>query len=197
MSFPPVLLRIVYWQTFEAVLNKNCLLKTARVSLGFILIGLFAGNVAKAVSNVSLQWAPNTDPSVVGYNVYYGGSSRSYTNSIPAGNVTNTVVDGLVEGKTYYFAVTAYDLFGDESDYSEETVYIVPGFLTLNLGQNIGDPMQIRFSVAPAHWYELQVSGDLENWVTIWHVQGVSNSWLEFDAPINAATSQYFRVIIR
>jgi len=158
---------------------------------------MFACTVAEAVSSVSLQWNPNTDPSVAGYNVYYGAASRVYTNVISAGNSDNLLIDGLVEGKTYYFAVTAYDEFGDESDYSDETVCIVPGFLTLTPGTNPGDPMQIRFPVAPSHSYELQVSEDLRNWNTIWQVTGVSNEWVQFDVPINiTVSSQFFRVIL-
>ena len=164
-----------------------------------VLAGLFACNIAKADSSVSLEWTPNTDPSVAGYNIYYGGESGDYTNVTSAGNSTNAVVDGLVEGKTYYFAVTAYDAFGGESDYSPETIYIVPGFLTLAMGTNPGEPMHIRFPVAQAHWYELQVSVDLQNWNTIWQVFGVSNIWVQFDAPVNNPTglsAQFFRVIL-
>jgi hypothetical protein len=177
-------------------MSRSCRSKKFQAVLVIVLVGFFVCTAAKAVSSVSLQWSPNTDPSVVGYNVYYGPRSRSYTNFISAGDFTNTVVQGLIEGKTYYFAVTAYDAFGDESDYSDETVFIVPGFLTLSLGTNPGDPMQIRFPVAPTHWYELQASADLTNWNTIWQVVGVSNIWVEYDATANAAPSQFFRVII-
>jgi hypothetical protein len=111
---------------------------TVGVKLGVgvfvVLLSLFACNLAKAVSSTSLEWNPNADPSVAGYNVYYGGASRTYTNVINAGNSTNAVIDGLVEGKTYYFAVTAYTDDGAESDYSDEYIYIVPGFLTLTPG---------------------------------------------------------------
>ena len=34
-------------------------------------------------SNVSLAWDPTTDPTVVGYNVYSGVTSRAYTNVTP------------------------------------------------------------------------------------------------------------------
>src|SRR5947199_354933 len=97
------------------------------VVVGVVLACLFACSSAKAVSSVDLQWNPNTDPSVVGYNLYVGASSRNYTNVTSVGNSTNKIVGGLKEGKNYYFAVTAYDVEGYESDYSEEIVYIVPG----------------------------------------------------------------------
>jgi len=132
---------------------------------------------------------------VIGYNVYYGGGTRSYTNILNVGNSTNAVVNGLVEGKTYYFAVTAYTLDGAESDYSDEFVYLVPGFLTLTRGGTPSAPWQIRFPVAGGHSYELQQSVDLVNWFTVWQTMGVSNVWVEFDAAVNTSETLFYRVI--
>jgi hypothetical protein len=76
--------------------------------------------------SAELAWDPSPDTSVVGYNVYYGVASRTYTNVVTVGSVTNMSVHGLVEGTTYYFAVTAYNILGVESDYSAEVSYQVP-----------------------------------------------------------------------
>jgi hypothetical protein len=75
---------------------------------------------------VTLIWNPSTDPSVTGYNVYYGVASRTYTNKLDAGSATNVTVKGLIRGSTYFFAATAYNLLGVESDYSSEVSYAVP-----------------------------------------------------------------------
>ena len=157
---------------------------------------LFVCSGVKAASDVTLVWSPNTDPSVTGYNVYYGGASQVYTNVIAAGISAQANIGGLVEGKTYYFAVTAFDAYGYESDYSVETVYIVPGFLTLTAGTNANDPLHIRFPVAASHWYELQVSEDLRTWSTAWEVVGVSNTWVQFDAVATNLKPQFFRVVL-
>lgn len=165
---------------------------------GFVVVlaGLLTCGVAKGASTVLLQWTPNTDPSVSGYNVYYGNQSRNYTNSFSVGNMTNAAVHGLVEGQNYFFAVTAYDDIGDESDYSDESVYVVPGFLTLTPGANPGDPLRLQFPVASGRWYELQTSNDLRSWSTIWQVTGVQNNWVEFDAPTTTGKSQFFRLVL-
>lgn len=55
---------------------------------------------------------------LAGYRVYYGNSSRAYDQEIDVGNTTNHVFTSLAPGK-YFFAVTAYDTNGAES---EETV---------------------------------------------------------------------------
>jgi hypothetical protein len=61
---------------------------------------------------------------VRGYRVYYGTSSRTYVQTrgagINAGAGATFVVTNLQRGRTYYFAVTAYDFSGNESEYSSE-----------------------------------------------------------------------------
>ncbi len=80
-----------------------------------------------AAQTVSLAWDPSPDTNVVGYFVYTGLQSGNYTSRTDAGlNMTN-VVSGLVEAQTNYYAVTAYDAYGTESDYSNEVAYNVPG----------------------------------------------------------------------
>jgi fibronectin type 3 domain-containing protein len=66
---------------------------------------------------------------VQGYRVYYGTSSRAYLQTKGAGldstGETDFVVTNLQAGRTYYFAVTAYDASGNESDYSSEASKVV------------------------------------------------------------------------
>ncbi|MBI3853350.1 MAG: tandem-95 repeat protein [Verrucomicrobia bacterium] len=75
---------------------------------------------------MTLAWDPSTDPDVAGYKIYYGVVSRTYTNMVDVGNATNVTISGLIEGTTYYFAATAYNALGMESDFSNETSYSVP-----------------------------------------------------------------------
>lgn len=174
----------------------NSVSRFEKLGLLTVLAFFFACGVAKSASTVSIDWTPNTDPSVIGYNVYYGGASRTYTNVLDAGNTNNTNVGGLVEGQTYFFAVTAYDAFGDESDFSDETVFLVPGYLKVVPGANPGDPTTIQFPVAQNHWYELQESTDLRSWTTIWQVTGVINTWVQFSAPASGTGTQFYRVVL-
>ena len=59
--------------------------------------------------SVNLAWDASPDTGVVGYNVYYGTSTKSYPNMIPLGSALSTVLTGLPGGNTYYVAVTAVD----------------------------------------------------------------------------------------
>jgi len=69
---------------------------------------------------LDLAWDPNAEPDLDGYRVYYGTGSRAYTQSIDVGDTTAYRLDGLLDGVTYYIAVTAYDTSDNESDYSNE-----------------------------------------------------------------------------
>jgi List-Bact-rpt repeat protein/fibronectin type III domain protein len=103
--------------------------KVRRIALTSLLFAVFAAistETAHAASSVTLAWDPSASAGVAGYNIYYGPSTHTYTNMVTAGNATNVTVSGLIGGATYYFAATAYDSFGVESDYSSETNYVVP-----------------------------------------------------------------------
>lgn len=71
-------------------------------------------------SYLTLAWDPNTEPDLAGYRVYYGTAPREYVDSIDVGNITTYQLDYLLDGVTYFIAVTAYDTSGNESDFSHE-----------------------------------------------------------------------------
>lgn len=78
-----------------------------------------------AAASVKLAWDPNPEPDIVNYRLSYGTSSRSYTQNVDAGTATSVSLDGLEEGKTYYFAVQATNAKGLQSDYSTEVSHHV------------------------------------------------------------------------
>lgn len=99
-----------------------------RVVPGFILctvVFLFT-QFSLFAASVTLAWNPSADPTVAGYNLYYGGASGSYTNGLSAGPATNVTISGLTPGATYYFAATTYSSAGLESTFSGEISYQVP-----------------------------------------------------------------------
>jgi len=79
-------------------------------------------------ADVTLQWDANTEPDLGAYKVYYktGSSGEPYNgigategaSPIDVGNVAKFTLHGLTDGITYFFAITAYDTEGLESDYS-------------------------------------------------------------------------------
>ncbi len=104
-----------------------------RMYIGLIIICFIIANAPAALAgNVTLTWDPPTTnedgttlTDLAGYNVYFGTSSGVYTDSVNVGDVITYELIDLTDGFTYYFAVTAYDISGNESTYSEE-VYKTP-----------------------------------------------------------------------
>jgi hypothetical protein len=81
---------------------------------------------------VNEDGTPYDDPG--GYKVHYGSASGEYTNVLDVSNSSchdtganvecSVIIDGLGSG-SYYFAVTAYDTSGNESNYSNEVTRIL------------------------------------------------------------------------
>lgn len=98
------------------VLSLACLLPCL-VLAGFACPG--RGSAAE----VTFQWEPDREEGVQGYRLYYGLQSRSYEDVVDVGSTTRFTLPWLDEDKTYYFAFTAYDHLGNESDLSREIVW--------------------------------------------------------------------------
>ncbi|MDN5941485.1 MAG: fibronectin type III domain-containing protein, partial [Nitrospira sp.] len=77
---------------------------------------------APATSSVTLTWNSNTEKDLAGYKIYRATASGVYGAPITTlqENVTTFIASGLQFGTTYKFVVTAYDLAGNESPFSNE-----------------------------------------------------------------------------
>jgi hypothetical protein len=82
---------------------------------------------AATTNRVDVAWDASTSPDVTNYTVYYGPSTGVYTNTVNSvGTNLTASVTNLLNGGTYFFACTAKDRFGLESDKSNEISYTVP-----------------------------------------------------------------------
>ena len=105
-------------------------------------------------SALTLEWDASPDPDVVGYQLYYGGSSQQYTNFVSTGLTTKATVDNLADGVTYYFAATCLNSAGLESGFSGEIAYFISGgscsIVLSNLDQVYdGTPKAVSVSTTP------------------------------------------------
>jgi hypothetical protein len=113
--------------TLFPLLILTCIAALALYRCGGEWRGL--GNFTNSVlptHEVNLTWeapATNVDGTPVtdlaGFIIYLGPSSGYYTDSIDVGNVYTYTLEDLPSG-TLYFCVTAYDMMGNESDFSNE-----------------------------------------------------------------------------
>ena len=103
---------------------------------GVILLLLFAAVQVRA-SEVQLAWEPPSADTeeiiwgtLVGYRLYYGLYDGEPTGNFQAvidvGQQSTYTVTGLTPGETYSFGVTAYDNAGNETEFSNITIYSVP-----------------------------------------------------------------------
>ena len=81
--------------------------------------------VAVGTNSAALSWDANSESDLAGYKIYYGVQSGNLMTVVDVGlTATPTtpqyIVTVPVAGTTYYFAVTAYDLNGNESGASNE-----------------------------------------------------------------------------
>ncbi len=74
---------------------------------------------------VNISWHPNPENDIRGYRIHYGTAPGQYTFTQYTGNVTNYFIDNLDINWKWYFAVTALDLAGNESSFSDEVATLV------------------------------------------------------------------------
>ncbi len=77
-------------------------------------------------NRVDISWNNNHESDVAGYNVYYSYSYDGKYTLIGSTQNDYYVDYGATNGSTYYYAVTAYDYNGNESDLSYDEAYTTP-----------------------------------------------------------------------
>jgi len=152
-----------------------------RLSSLLIACVCFSGIQAYSAA-LTLQWDPNTEPDVVGYKLHYGPESRTisangqYADEIDVGNLVISSLDTLSNSSTNFFAVTAYNSAGLESEFSNEVVGILLGdgqLLAISY-VNEAAPDEVTLSwPSSATGYVLEFATDLS-----------SPSWQEITAGI-------------
>ena len=110
-------------------INKNnlfvmTLLEKLKLPFLSFVITIFLVSINCFSAQIKIKWTPNKEKRVAGYKIYYGNSSRNYTDSIDVGNKTSYTISNLLDGKTYFIGITAYNLNGKESSYSNEISYV-------------------------------------------------------------------------
>lgn len=92
--------------------------------LALVAMPFFSTPLCHAAS-VTLAWDAPTSNNATGYKLYRGTVSRQYSVVSVLGNQTRYTVNDLVEGRTYYFTVSAINAYG-ESGHSNELKYTAP-----------------------------------------------------------------------
>ena len=165
--------------------------------LGILLPALFRGSLAHGGQSVGLAWDASPDPNVVGYKVYVGVESGNYTNVTSIGNVPSAVISNLVEGATYYFAVTAMDAFGQESYFSNEASYTVPALaVTLQISATAGGAFRLTATGRAGRLYAIQATTNFVGWTTIGtQTAGLDGSFAFTDGDAPNRPARFYRTL--
>jgi hypothetical protein len=85
-----------------------------------------SGTGVAASYNVLITWRASTSHSVIGYNVYRGTSTSSYSKINDSLDSTTAYTDTPSRSGTYYYVATSVTSAGDESPYSSPVEVSVP-----------------------------------------------------------------------
>ena len=89
-----------------------------------ILTMLLVSGICTTLFSATLTWDRNSESDLKGYRVHFSNDSTNLSSIIDVKNVTLWTINGLNKNIKYYFAVSAYDLAGNESGLSEIVNYI-------------------------------------------------------------------------
>ncbi|MCP4493718.1 MAG: hypothetical protein GY820_41405, partial [Gammaproteobacteria bacterium] len=135
---------------------------------------------------VTVNWSLSTSPDVDHYKIYQGTNPGSYTytyNYIPWYWNSGTVLSGLTNGATYYYAMTAVDGDGLESQMSAETS-VIP--------QDTGEDVEAPTNPGALTLFDPSTGTDLDlSWGASSDNVGVSH-YLIFRATNSASVSEYY-----
>jgi hypothetical protein len=143
-----------------------------------------------ATSSVTLAWNRSSTTDVTGYRVYYGVASRSYSNSILAGNVTTNTVPGLVNGVTYFFAVTAYNASGESAFSNEFSHAPIAPTAQASVTTTRRGTLTVRGLAGQRH--SIFATQDFTNWTVIGTVTLGASGSLTFTDPNATSFSRRF-----
>ena len=111
------------------------LLLIGSLAIAINLFSLFIIPASAAAREVTIAWDPNGEDDLEGYAVYKKESPSSafnFIDTLPIDEIEDpsnpmVTITELEDDSKYYFAVTAYDVEGNESDYSKELCVQVAG----------------------------------------------------------------------
>lgn len=160
---------------------------------------------ANTLHTVTLAWDANPEIDISGYRLYMGTVSQQYSQTIDAGSNTTLPVGSLEFGTTYYFAVSAINNAGVESELSKELVVtvapppvpLVAGILKSGSGQMGLNWSFLKSALGTLPEFVISVSSDLKVWtevamISLEQATGEDSQSLQFSWPIVVSGPRMF-----
>jgi len=156
-------------------------------------------------AEIVLAWNANPEADVVGYQVFFGPESGSYSQQANVGDSTEINLINLEPGQTYYAVVVAYSDDGIGSPYSDEISFIAAPSSTLPL-----EPYASISNISPSAsttGLEMVLTGNVGTVATVQQSSNLKdwedgpsytlgNTPITVEAPQSDSTAHlYYRVI--
>lgn len=141
---------------------------STRLCAALAVVVLLTGRLAAVpAAPLTLEWDPSPDPTVIGYRLYWGVGDTPDFQMIDVGHTNVAILPPLEQGQTYSFYVTAYDVFGAESEPSDMLVFTAPLWpVKTRLVIDTQGNRKINFSVpaVPGKHVGMETSTNLVDW---------------------------------
>lgn len=139
---------------------------------------------------LTATWNGNSESDLAGYRLHYGLKSRTYDNDIKiAVPETSVTIKGLDSTLTYYFALTAFDTAGNESEFSKEIAWPPQDFTRIDT---------MFFPDSPA--FQVNVGASKSNdpldgrrTLAFWGNNNEQKAWVRFDIDLTGTFDLEFQ----
>jgi len=132
-------------------------------------VGFTQAASATSPLTVTIDWNSSSDPTVVGYALYYNAVGSTVTNRLDVGLATEVMVSGLMASSTYSFYAVSYDANLNESLPSNLQFYTVPAMSPLQFTPPVNGAVSLSFYVAPGSSCHVEYTDSLNppNWTIL------------------------------
>jgi hypothetical protein len=130
-----------------------------RHTRALLVVILMTASLSHATTTIT--WDPPTSsadgselPGWIGYRVYHGVQSGTYTEVTDVSNLTSLTLTNLAAGQTHYFAICAYNLSREEGPRSDEfALYLPPAIVlsttVLTIDEGASASVSVHLETAP------------------------------------------------
>jgi len=130
-------------------------------------------------NSVELVWIENQENDLDGYNIFVSNRYDGRYQYIGTSRTASFIDRGAVNGNTYYYAVSAFDFSGNESDLSKDVVYDTPRpeGANVQLFDRFVDPDRAGYDLSRFRtvFYDtdetdffFEISGSGTPWLVVW-----------------------------
>lgn len=154
------------------------------------VVGCTCNNGDKDEFVLTATWNGNSESDLAGYRLHYGLKSRAYDNVIKiTAPETSVTIKGLDSTQTYYFALTAFDTSGNESEFSKEISWPPRDFTVIDT-TFLPDSPAFSVSIGASKSNDPKLGGRT---LAFWGNNDERKAWARLDARLSGSLDIEFQ----